>query len=127
MDRWNRGALSAPYVQSQTTVTAGFIIIQRYIRRTAASLHVIRLHSLRQTGFVPQHMKGSLVPLLHTCANLSIRCEWFLQASYQDNNLQTPKIRPRSGKSRANTTGQQSLNIIYGFKRVNTYLIYIKR
>lgn len=78
-------------------------------------------------GFVPPHMKDALVPLLHTCDNLSTRCEWFLQASYQDNNLQTPTIRPRSDESSANTACQQSVNIICGFKRVNTYLIDIKR
>jgi len=45
-------------------------------------------------------MKDSLVPLVHTCANLKTRCEWLLQASYQDNNnLQTPKIRPWSDES----------------------------
>lgn len=94
-DRWNRGALSAPYVQSQTTVTAVFYYYTAHIRRTA-SLHVIRL---AQIGFVPPHMKGALVPLFHTCANFSKRCEWFLRASYQENNLQTPRIRSGAMKA----------------------------
>ncbi len=117
-DRWSRGALSAPYVHSQTTVTAVFYYYTAHIRRTA-SLHVIRL---AQAGFVPPHMKGALVPLFHTCANFSKRCEWFPRASYQENNLQTPRIRPRCDESSGDTTCQQSANIMCGFKRVNTSL-----
>lgn len=49
-DRWNRGAHSAPYVKSQTTVKTFFYYYTAHIRRTT-SLHVIRLSSLcAQTG-----------------------------------------------------------------------------